>query len=160
MRRLINSPIGSITLLARDHAITGLYFGDQDPDGSKNQQESPALAPILDLCERELAAYFAGELWKFTVPIRPTGTSFRERVWDELIKIPYGETASYLDIAHRINNPKAVRAVGGANHNNPISIIVPCHRVIGSNGSLTGYGGGLDAKRWLLDLEMKHRKEN
>lgn len=153
--KIINSPIGPITLTAEDGAITGLYFDGNAPYIPQNQSDKET--DILNQCEQELAAYFTGNLKKFTVSIRPTGTPFREKVWDALLTIPYGETASYLDMAKHIGNPKAVRAVGGANHNNPISIIVPCHRVIGSNGSLTGYGGGLDAKQWLLDLEIKHK---
>jgi len=149
-RRIVDSPIGKITLIAEEGAITGLYFGEMRQDIPPGDDE------VLVRCETELAAYFSGELQEFAVPIRGAGTSFRKRVWEELCKIPYGETASYRDIAERIGNPKAVRAVGGANHNNPISIIVPCHRVIGTNGSLTGYGGGMEAKRWLLDLETKH----
>ena len=103
----------------------------------------------------ELEQYFAGSLRDFTVPIKLHGTPFQLAVWQELLKIPYGETRSYKDIALAIGKPKATRAVGGANHNNPISIIVPCHRVIASDGSLGGYGGGLDIKQWLLELE-KH----
>ena len=150
MRHTIDSPIGTITIIAEDGAITGIYFGDtfsHVPLGNNT---------VLDLCKKELDSYFAGNLQEFTVPINPIGTSFRQQVWKALLQIPYGKTASYRDIAVRIENPKSVRAVGGANHNNPISIIIPCHRVIGANGSLTGYGGGLDAKKWLLELEEKH----
>jgi len=151
MRRVIDSPVGIITLLASEEAITGLYFGD-----TKN--EIPlGDSPVLDLCEKELAAYFKGELQHFTVPVIAEGTDFRKKVWEILRRIPYGETASYKDIALSLGSPKSVRAVGGANHNNPISIIVPCHRVIGASGSLTGYGGGLEAKQWLLELEAKHK---
>lgn len=166
--RLIDSPIGPITLVAEEGAITGLYFGDAIANSMKNsadkgapenaKQKRSQEEGILDQCEKELAAYFIGKLRTFTVPIRAIGTPFRERVWEALLQIPYGETVSYLDIAKEIDNPKAVRAVGGANHNNPISIIVPCHRVIGTNGSLTGYGGGMDAKQWLLELEGKYKK--
>jgi len=153
-RRVIDSPIGRITLLAEDNSITGLYFGEAYKDVQLKDNDA-----VLDQCEKELTAYFAGELQKFTVPVRAIGTPFRMQVWEVLSRIPYGETVSYRDIAIGIGNPKSVRAVGGANHNNPISIIIPCHRVIGANGSLTGYGGGLDAKKWLLELEVKHRDE-
>jgi methylated-DNA-[protein]-cysteine S-methyltransferase len=105
----------------------------------------------------ELGRYFAGTLRTFASPVRPAGTEFQQRVWRELQRIPYGETVSYLDLATRIGNPKAVRAVGLANGANPLPIIVPCHRVIGSNGSLTGFGGGLPLKRALLDLESGQR---
>jgi methylated-DNA-[protein]-cysteine S-methyltransferase len=109
---------------------------------------------VLDLCQQELADYFAGKLKKFTVPLNPPqSTPFRMKVWDVLKTIPYGKTITYKELAVRIGNPKAIRAVGGANHHNPISIIVPCHRVIGANGSLTGFGGGLNAKEYLLKLE-------
>ncbi|HJT59839.1 MAG TPA: methylated-DNA--[protein]-cysteine S-methyltransferase, partial [Ktedonobacteraceae bacterium] len=101
----------------------------------------------------ELARYMAGERLQFTCPLDMRGTAFQVAVWQELLHIPYGETRSYLDIAQAIGRPAAVRAVGAANGANPIAIIVPCHRVIGSNGSLTGYGGGLPAKEWLLALE-------
>jgi len=157
--RLIDSPIGPITLVAEAGAIIGLYFGDTaSSDAQKKIPDDENITNILNQCEKELDAYFAGNLQAFTVPIRAVGTPFRERVWEALMQIPYGKTASYRDIAEQIGNRKAVRAVGGANHNNPISIIVPCHRVIGTNGSLTGYGGGMDAKQWLLELEGKYKE--
>ena len=105
--------------------------------------------------QRQLDEYFSGERKKFDLPLRPNGTKFQLADWMALQEIPYGETVSYGDIARAIGKPKAFRAVGMANHNNPISIIVPCHRVIGSDGKLTGYGGGLEIKRYLLDLEQK-----
>jgi methylated-DNA-[protein]-cysteine S-methyltransferase len=100
-----------------------------------------------------LDEYFAGRRWRFDLPLSLDGTVFQRAVWAALRQIPYGQTASYGDIAARVGNPKAVRAVGGANNRNPVAIIVPCHRVIGHGGSLVGYGGGLDTKRWLLDHE-------
>ena len=161
MRRVINSPVGPVTLYADNKGVTGLFFGDiSHKDGyfcEDNKGDKYNASKFLDLCEKELNAYFAGKLRQFTVPVKAKGTPFRERVWDELCQIPYGETASYKDIAERIGNPKAVRAVGGANHNNPISIIIPCHRVIGASGSLTGYGGGLEAKKLLLELEANNK---
>ena len=105
---------------------------------------------------RQLEAYFAGKLKVFDVPLAPQATPFQAKVLDELLKIPYGETCSYMDIAIALDNPKASRAVGMANGNNPIPVIIPCHRVVGSNGSLTGFGGGLPNKRFLLDLETSH----
>lgn len=152
-KRVIKSPIGDITLLEEGGAIVGLYFKDNADRVATNAQQTNVKNTVLDICEEELAEYFAGKRKTFTVPISAKGTPFREKVWDALNTIEYGKTVSYLDIARQIGNAKAVRAVGGANHNNPISIIIPCHRVIGANRSLTGYGGGLDAKKWLLELE-------
>jgi len=113
-------------------------------------------ADVVLLCVQELDAYFAGQLREFTVPIKAEGTEFRVQVWQALLDIPYGQTMSYKQLAENIGNPKAVRAVGGANHHNPISIIIPCHRVIGAGGGLTGYGGGLENKEVLLALEKKY----
>src|SRR6185436_13964751 len=110
---------------------------------------------ILDWAERELGEYLRGERQTFTVPLRPQGTPFQESVWNALLAIPYGAQRSYADIARVIGSPKAVRAVGTANGRNPIAIIVPCHRVIASDGTLGGYGGGLPAKEWLLKLEAQ-----
>jgi len=147
-------------MLAEQGAVVGIYFGDhyknlpQDLRQDSHNESPTHYDPVLLQCEKELHDYFAGKLRQFTTPIHAKGTSFREKVWEALLQIDYGETASYKDIAIKIGNPKSTRAVGGANHNNPISIIIPCHRVIGANGSLTGYGGGLDAKKWLLGLEQ------
>jgi len=121
--------------------------------------KAPSTMPaVIDACSQELDAYFTGKLKSFTVPIRLVGTDFRMKVWNELCNIPYGETISYKELAQRIGNPRAIRAVGGANHHNPVSIIVPCHRVIGAGGGLTGYGGGLDNKSFLLKLESENLK--
>jgi methylated-DNA-[protein]-cysteine S-methyltransferase len=109
--------------------------------------------PVLTAARRQLDAYFAGKLTEFDLPLAPAGTVFQTGVWDELQRIPYGTTISYAELAGRVGRPGHFRAVGSANGRNPISIIVPCHRVLGSNGSLTGYGGGIDRKRWLLDHE-------
>ena len=108
---------------------------------------------VIKECISQLEAYFSGKLKVFKLPLYVQNTSFREGVWVELLKIPYGETITYKELAKRINNPAAIRAVGGANHHNPINIIIPCHRVIGANGKLTGYGGGLTQKEFLLELE-------
>ncbi|KRW60606.1 cysteine methyltransferase [Aeromonas allosaccharophila] len=123
------------------------------PDMSDWQQEREALAPFL----AEFDAYFAGRLQRFSLPLAAHGTAFQQAVWQALCDIPYGETRSYSDIARAIGKPDAVRAVGAANGRNPLSIIVPCHRVIGQNGSLTGYAGGLEIKKMLLDLENSQR---
>ncbi len=116
--------------------------------------------PILRQAIAEVKAYFAGTLRKFTVPYRLETTEFRRRVWTELVNIPYGQTISYQTLAGLVGNPKASRAVGQANHHNPLTIIIPCHRVIGKNGRLVGYGGGLDKKEWLLNWEAKCVRED
>lgn len=151
----ILSPVGTITLLASDRGITGLYM--------ENHKGGPAAvhpdwiqdpAPFRDLHE-QLDAYFAGTLRNFNIPLDLKGTPFQLEAWRALVEIPYGQTASYREQAQRIHRPAAIRAVGTANGRNPISIVVPCHRVIGTNGTLTGYGGGLERKRFLLDLERR-----
>jgi methylated-DNA-[protein]-cysteine S-methyltransferase len=148
---IYESPVGPLTLISDGAALTHLEFE------SPRYAYTPAPAgedKILDHARRELDAYFAGELKTFTVPVAPQGTAFQRACWAALQKIPYGATRSYGQQAAAIANPKAVRAVGLANGRNPISIIIPCHRVIGANGSLTGYGGGMDRKKLLLDLEQ------
>ncbi|MCL4299245.1 MAG: methylated-DNA--[protein]-cysteine S-methyltransferase [Anaerolineae bacterium] len=115
----------------------------------------PNLPPVMAACLAQLDAYFKGEGREFSFKLEPAGTDFQKAVWRQLLTIPYGQTASYLDVARQVSNEKAVRAVGAANGQNPIAIIVPCHRVIGSNGQLTGYGGGLWRKAWLLNHEKK-----
>jgi methylated-DNA-[protein]-cysteine S-methyltransferase len=154
--RVIDSPIGPLTLAGDDDALTRLCMDEQThpPAGRAEWQHDPDGFPdVVD----QLDAYFAGELVTFDVRLRLEGTDFQQRVWEGLLEIPYGATSSYGELAARIGNPKASRAVGLANGRNPIAIIVPCHRVIGSSGSLTGYGGGLDRKRLLLDLEAGTR---
>lgn len=118
----------------------------------REAQEQPDF-PLLQALAAQLRSYFRGELRAFTIPLSPQGTPFQVRVWEALARIPYGETRSYRQIAQELGNPQAVRAVGAANGANPLPIVVPCHRVIGSNGKLTGFGGGLPLKRYLLDLE-------
>ena len=148
----IDSPIGRLLLTARDGALTGLYVADHDgaPElGDDCARDDAAFAEV----RQQLEEYFAGERTTFDVKLDLTGTPFQVEVWNALLTVPYGETASYGDIARRIGRPQAVRAVGLANGRNPVSIIVPCHRVIGSNGSLTGYGWGVERKQVLLDLE-------
>jgi methylated-DNA-[protein]-cysteine S-methyltransferase len=155
--RFVESPIGRLLLAGDEEGVRLLLFTrgrsavkpepHWEPDGT-------TLAPV----ERELSAYFAGKLRRFTATTAPDGTDFQRRVWAALLEIPYGKTVSYGDIARRIGNVQAVRAVGLANGSNPISIIIPCHRVIGSNGSLTGYGGGLPIKQALLELETGQRR--
>ena len=139
------SPVGDLQLHAdADGRLTGLYMRH---DGSGGQ-DGP-----FDAARDQLDAYFAGELERFDVPLATHGTDFQMRVWDQLMRIPFGETISYSELARRMGDPKLVRAVGVANGRNPISIIIPCHRVIGADGSLVGYGGGLERKKWLLEHE-------
>ncbi|MEZ4621255.1 MAG: methylated-DNA--[protein]-cysteine S-methyltransferase [Caldilineaceae bacterium] len=140
------SPIGLIELGATADALTVLYF----VEGPRHESTS---TPILQQTVAELDAYFTGTLRNFTVPLHFTGTEFQRRVWQALLTVPYGEASSYQALANTLGNPKAVRAVGAANGQNPISIIAPCHRIIGSNGALIGYGGGLWRKEWLLRHE-------
>ena len=151
------SPIGPLWIVESAGFISGIYFS-RDRINDKDINPQTNMSPAAKTCFRELDEYFAGELQRFTVPIMAKGTSFREGVWDALSLIPYGQTISYMDLAISINKPRAVRAVGGANHHNPISIIIPCHRVIGKNGKLVGYGGGLDVKEFLLLHEQKYKK--
>ena len=147
----VDSPIGRILLSTDGEAMTGLYMDlpEQPPADAVNWVNDAAAGPLPDAI-RQLGDYFAGSRRDFDLPLRPSGTDFQRRVWDALLQIPYGETWSYGELARRIGNPKGSRAVGLANGRNPISIVVPCHRVIGADGTLTGYGGGLDRKRWLL----------
>ncbi|HEX8696924.1 MAG TPA: methylated-DNA--[protein]-cysteine S-methyltransferase [Longimicrobium sp.] len=145
----VASPIGTLTAVVDEAgALTRLLFaGDAPPPDAVWDEER--CAPVA----AELGEYFRGERRDFGVPLAPRGTDFQRRVWDELRRIPYGQTISYRELAARVGRPAAVRAVGRANGTNPIPIIVPCHRVIGTDGSLTGYGGGLETKRRLLELE-------
>jgi methylated-DNA-[protein]-cysteine S-methyltransferase len=152
-----DSPVGPLLLAGDSQALHVLAFGEGCRPREIDAAWMPDTKGVLKDVRRELDQYFAGKLKKFTARLAFNGTPFQNQVWKELTRIPYGETISYLDLAKRIDNPKAVRAVGMANGANPIAIIVPCHRVIGSNGSLTGFGGGLPTKRALLDLEKGQR---
>jgi methylated-DNA-[protein]-cysteine S-methyltransferase len=152
----VDSPIGRLLLTSDGSALTGLYMEPsrkaQSTDGwTQDATVKPLADAVLQLNE-----YFAGSRREFDLPLRLNGTLFQTRVWKELTEIPYGTTWSYGQLARRIDKPSASRAVGLANGRNPISILVPCHRVIGADGSLTGYGGGLDRKRWLLAHEGLH----
>ncbi len=146
------SPLGRLTLQANDNGLTGAWFDTQTTAPNDLGLEKSD-HPILQQAIAEYEEYFAGDRQQFTVPTDAQGTDFQKQVWNMLTHIPYGEVWSYQDMAIAIHNPKAVRAVGLANGKNPISIIVPCHRVIGKNGQLTGYAGGLERKRKLLQLE-------
>lgn len=144
----MDSPIGTLSLLAQEQAITGLYFGVLCLS-----DVIPQTSDILEQAKLQLLEYFDGTRQSFDLPIHMTGTDFQCTVWRALQDIPYGTTATYGEVAAAIGNPNAARAVGLANNRNPISIIVPCHRVIGATGKLVGYGGGLDKKTYLLNLE-------
>ncbi|ELS57843.1 methylated-DNA--[protein]-cysteine S-methyltransferase [Streptomyces viridochromogenes] len=149
---VVDSPYGPLTLVAEDGLLCGLYMTGQrhrPPEETFGIRDESPFAAAQD----QLEAYFAGELKEFTLELRLNGTAFQRRVWDRLRRIPYGETRTYGELADDLGNPGASRAVGLANGKNPIGIIVPCHRVVGANGGLTGYGGGLDRKQRLLDFE-------
>ncbi|MGW2518332.1 methylated-DNA--[protein]-cysteine S-methyltransferase [Streptomyces sp. NPDC001617] len=146
------SPYGPLTLVAEDGVLCGLYMTDQrhrPPQETFGDRDDTLFAET----EEQLKAYFSGELKEFTVELHLHGTPFQRTVWDQLRRIPYGETRTYGELAEALGNPSASRAVGLANGKNPIGIIVPCHRVVGADGSLTGYGGGLHRKQRLLDFE-------
>jgi methylated-DNA-[protein]-cysteine S-methyltransferase len=149
------SPVGPLLLLGDGTALTGLYMHEQRyrpplPEGCERNER------VFRDVREQLRAYFAGKLRNFDVPLAQHGSSFQLAVWRALIEIPYGQTESYGALAKRLGKEKASRAVGLANGRNPIGIIVPCHRVVGTNGSLTGYGGGIERKQWLLDHERRH----
>jgi methylated-DNA-[protein]-cysteine S-methyltransferase len=149
------SPLGPLVLVGTESALTAIWLpsghdGSLRPDPSWAETRAPFAEPV-----RQLNAYFAGTLRQFDLRLAPEGTPFQQRVWQALREIPYGETVSYRELARRIGRPAAVRAVGAANGRNPLAIVVPCHRVIGSDGGLVGYGGGLPAKSLLLELERR-----
>jgi len=147
------TPIGVIIIAESDDKITHLVFrGEEISEEKYERKETPVLAETA----RQIREYFEGARREFDIPLSPSGTEFMLRVWKALQEIPYGETRSYKDIAERAGCGKGFRAVGMANNRNPIAIIIPCHRVIGSSGTLVGYGGGLDKKRFLLDLEKSN----
>ena len=156
--RSIDSPIGLLTLAGQGDCLTNLVMEDTAHPPSDRSRWVKDAAAFPDAVA-QLHDYFAGERTGFEVALCPDGTSFQQRVWDALGAIPYGETRSYGEIARHIGHPRAARAVGLANARNPVPIIVPCHRVIGANGALTGYAGGLQAKCALLDLEQARRPE-
>lgn len=156
----VATPIGAVVVTSDADAITGLYMESHrhgPVDRSAWVHVGPGRVAVLDRARQQLDEYFAGSRLEFDLPLRAEGTALQRDVWRALSSIPYGETRSYGEIATAIGNPRAVRAVGGANGRNPISIIVPCHRVIGANGSLTGFGGGVERKEWLLAHEARTR---
>ena len=150
----IDTPIGPMTAAVDDKGrLMSLEFSSRTRLEPTAGEASERARAGLQRVANELQAYFAGKRRKFTFPLAPRGTEFQRRVWDELLRIPYGATVSYGELAARVGNPAAQRAVARANATNPIAVVVPCHRVIGADGTLTGYGGGLDKKRRLLELE-------
>lgn len=152
------SPLGALDLVATDDALTDVWFGAPSADRFVGVQtiSTVAVHPVLARAVTQMAEYFAGTRTQFELPLAPAGTPFQHVVWRALLAIPYGARCSYRDIANAIGQPTATRAVGAANGKNPLGIIVPCHRVVGADGTLTGYAGGLDAKRWLLRHEAEH----
>lgn len=148
------SPVGELTLTSDGEHLTGLNLPSPTGKSLAVDRAQSDQGPFREVIE-QLNGYFARTRTTFDIPLAPHGTPFQMRVWQALLEIPYGQTASYGQLAERIGNPRAVRAVGLANGRNPIPILIPCHRVIGANGSLTGYGGGLETKRLLLDLEAQ-----
>jgi len=146
----IDTPIGELTLVTRHAALAGLHFAGYDPPAESVEDTEP----VLEAAAEQLREYFAGERTAFDLPLTLDGTPFQQQAWRALADIPYGETVSYGEQARRIGKPEAIRAIGAANGRNPIAIVLPCHRVIGADGSLTGFGGGLETKRRLLDLEQ------
>ncbi len=147
---LLDSPIGTLRLWSNGRQLVQIEFGNRKAVPERARQQDDA---VLQRCGEQLEEYFAGTRRRFDLPLAPQGTAFQQSVWRALDEIPWGQWRSYADIARAISRPRAVRAVGAANGRNPLPIVVPCHRVVGSDGSLTGYAGGLEMKRYLLELE-------
>ncbi|MEH6583206.1 MAG: methylated-DNA--[protein]-cysteine S-methyltransferase [Halioglobus sp.] len=148
--QILDTPIGTLRLVSDGQHLTGVEFAGQHQNSSTDRHTSDE---VLDATARQLLEYFAGDRQHFELPLKAAGTAFQQQVWGALCGIPYGEVRSYSEIALEIDRPKAVRAVGAANGRNPLPVIVPCHRVIGRDGSLTGFAGGLEMKKALLSLE-------
>jgi methylated-DNA-[protein]-cysteine S-methyltransferase len=147
--------IGPIGIEGDQGSITALYLPNKAAELPRSEETE---TPIVREAFRQLGLYLDGQLHEFDLPLNPEGTSFMKRVWEKLVKVPYGKTTSYKDLAIASGNPKATRAVGMANARNPIAIFIPCHRVIGSSGKLVGFGGGLELKSWLLALEARNSR--
>lgn len=156
--KTIDSPIGAIVIYATDDALVALSIDGQKHQVTYEAGEIRGRHPIIDSAERDLEAYFTGNRRPCKTPLAMNGTPFQLKVWRALLTIPFGETWSYGQLAKKIGSAKAVRAVGMANSRNKIAILVPCHRVIGSNGALTGYAGGIENKKWLLEHESPQRR--
>lgn len=158
--KTIGSPLGKLKIVASDRGLTAILWENDPPKRVRlGEMREDAGHPVLVETERQLTEYFRGDRKTFALELDFRGADFQKRVWQELLAIPYGETRSYGDIAKKLGNPKACRAVGAANGKNPISIIAPCHRVVGSSGKLTGFAGGLEAKAFLLKLEAGDAEE-
>lgn len=157
--KTIASPVGALKLVASEKGLAAILWENDDPKRVRLGEflEAPAHL-ILVQAEHELGEYFAGKRKIFDIKLDMVGSEFQKKVWEALLTIPFGETRSYADIARQVGSPNAFRAVGAANGRNPISIVTPCHRAVGSDGSLTGFAGGLDAKRYLLTLEKLHER--
>jgi methylated-DNA-[protein]-cysteine S-methyltransferase len=152
--KIMESPVGKLKLIASDEALVEIRWQSDKPQRVRPEEPvEDANHPVLEKSEQQLNEYFAGKRKSFSIPLDMQGTPFQKNVWEALLAIPFGETRSYGDLAKLLGNPNATRAVGAANGRNPLPIIVPCHRVIGSSGKLTGFGGGLDTKARLLKLE-------
>lgn len=151
--RQIESPVGPLVVAASDAGLHLVEFHAPRHTAPRRGDWRSGEHPVLDAAASQLAEYFAGARQQFDLPLAPTGTAFQQQVWHTLATIPYGRTISYAELARRIERPGASRAVGAANGRNPLPIVLPCHRVIGASGALTGFGGGLPVKRFLLDLE-------
>jgi methylated-DNA-[protein]-cysteine S-methyltransferase len=157
--RTMDSPIGILTIVAADDAIAAIWFDNEESHGGTGALEELGAGEhaVLDRAVEQLGEYFQGERTEFDLPLAPEGTLFQQQAWMALRAIPFGETITYGEQARRLGDPKKSRAVGAANGKNPIPIVVPCHRVVGANGKLTGFAGGLDKKAWLLDHEWRVR---
>ena len=160
-RTTVDSPIGTITLVADDDALVEVHLPDAKSSSATVAEDTPPSGhPVLAQAAAELQEYFAGDRAEFDVPLAPHGTTFQLAAWQALRTIPYGETVSYGEQARRLGDRNLARAVGAANGRNPLPIVVPCHRVVGANGHLTGFGGGIECKAWLLDHERAIRQRS
>jgi methylated-DNA-[protein]-cysteine S-methyltransferase len=158
-RTTIDSPIGTITLVVDEEALVEVHFpNESSPSTTDAADAAPSAHPVLGRAAAQLDEYFAGDRLEFDVPLAPEGTPFQLAAWQALRTIPYGETVSYGEQARRLGDRNLARAVGAANGRNPLPIVVPCHRVVGANGHLTGFGGGIECKAWLLDHERAVRQ--
>jgi methylated-DNA-[protein]-cysteine S-methyltransferase len=156
--KIFHSPVGKLKLVASDKGLLAVLWEDDKPNRVRlGELAKKHSHPVLMEAERQLGEYFEGKRRSFSLALDMRGTPFQKNVWEALLAIPFGETRSYRDVARKLGNPEATRAVGGANARNPISIIVPCHRVIGSNGKLKGFAAGLETKARLLEFEQGHR---
>jgi methylated-DNA-[protein]-cysteine S-methyltransferase len=155
----LETPIGPLRVVSDGVSILSVDFVERPPRAHRPAPEAAERPAVLDACLDQLGAYFRGERTSFDVPLGLEGTPFERRVWAALLRVPYGRTTTYGALAAALGNPRAGRAVGGANHRNPVSIIVPCHRVVGGSGGLVGYGGGLWRKEWLLRHEREHARD-